>query len=170
MHHPIRELYNNSTYAIAPNQLRTYPSPSRFFSNKGEVAGLFTVVGLAALVTFTCIRCHCAEKFDRDVAEAAMQAAATSHSANFDDYGYGSNDNPYTGYSVESHGTYGQPAVSHGGHVESYVMRDVSVGMGMGGSRDTGAGAGYKYATGVDIGAAGGGVAMQRARSQKTTR
>jgi hypothetical protein len=44
-----------------------------------------------------------------------MQAAATSHSANFDDYGYGSNDNPYTGYSAES-----------------YVMSDVGMGMGMG--------------------------------------
>ena len=71
-----------------------------------------------------------------------MQAAATSHSANFDGYGYGSNDNPYTGYSTESHGTYGQPAMSHGGHAESYVMSDVCMGMGMGGS--AGAGAGYE--------------------------
>jgi hypothetical protein len=128
MHHPIRELYNNSTYAIAPNQLRTYPSPSRFFSNKGEVAGVFAVVGLVVLVTFTCIRRHRAEKFDRDAAEAA----ATSHSANFDDYGYGSNDNPYTGYLAESHGTYEQPVMSHGGYAESYVS--VGMDMDMGGS------------------------------------
>jgi hypothetical protein len=99
-----------------------------------------------------------------------MQAAATSHSADFDDYGYGSNNNPYTGYSVKSHSTYGQPAMSNGGHAESYVMRDVSVDMGMGGSGGAGAGAGYKYATGVDIGAAGGEVVMQPARSQKITR
>lgn len=74
-----------------------------------------------------------------------MQAAATSRSANFDDYGYGSNDNPYTGYSAESHGTYGQPAMSHGGHAESYVMSDVgmgvSVAVGMGASASAGASA-----------------------------
>ncbi|KIM86042.1 hypothetical protein PILCRDRAFT_5115 [Piloderma croceum F 1598] len=70
------------------------PSLPRFFSNKGEVTSVFTVVslvGLAVLITLvtTCIRRRRAEKFDRDVAEAIMQAAATSHSANFDDYGYG---------------------------------------------------------------------------------
>jgi len=90
-----------------------------------------------------------------------MQAAATFHSAYFDDYGYGSNDNPYTGYSAESHGTYGQPAMSHGGHAESYVMS-----MGVGGFGNGSAGAGYEYAA-AGIGAAGGAVAMQSARSRK---
>jgi len=80
-----------------------------------------------------------------------VEAAATSHSANFDDYGYGGTENPYTGYSAESHGTYGQPAMSHGR--ESYVMRDV-------GGHDNAAGA-------AGIGAARGAAAMQRARSRK---
>jgi hypothetical protein len=95
-----------------------------------------------------------------------MQAATTFHSANFDDYGYGSNDNPYTGYSAESHGTYGQPAMSHGGHAESYAMNDVGMSMGVGGNGS--AGAGYEYAA-AGIGAAGGAVAMQSARSRKST-
>jgi hypothetical protein len=91
-----------------------------------------------------------------------MQAAATSHTTNFDDFGYGGNDNPYTGYSAESHGTYGQPAMSHGGHpAESYVMNDVG-----------GGGAGYDQYDGyggVAAGAAGIGAAspMQRAKSRR---
>src|SRR6202044_3369391 len=107
------------------------------------------------------------EKFNREVAEGARQAAATSHSANFDDYGYGSNGNPYTGYSTGSHGTYGQPAMSHGGHSESYVMSDVGMGadVGWNAAAGAGAGAGYEYAAAgaTGIGAVGGAVAMQRA-------
>jgi hypothetical protein len=158
---------------IQPPESNFEPSP-RFFSNKGEVASIFTVVRLvrlAVLITIVTI-CICrrrVEKFDRDVAEAAMQAAATSRSANFDDYGYGSNGNPYTGYSTGSHGTYGQPAMSHGGHSESYVMSDVGMGADVGwnaaAGAGAGAGAGYEYAAAgaTGIGAVGGAVAMQRA-------
>jgi hypothetical protein len=136
----------------------TKPLSRRFFGNKGEVAGVFTVVGLIAVAILftavtTVIRRRRAQQFDKDVAEAAMQAAATSHSANFDDY-----DNPYNGYSAESHGTYGQPAMSHGGGghpAESYVMNDV--------------GGGYDHYGGVAAGAAGIGAAspMQRAKSRR---
>jgi hypothetical protein len=62
--------------------------------------------------------------------------------------------------------------MSHGGHVESYVMSDVGMGMGVGGSAGSGAGAGYEYATAAGaagIRAAGGGVAMQKAPSRKST-
>jgi hypothetical protein len=105
-----------------PSQKPVLTSLTRFFSNKGEVAGIFTVVGLAAIAILitaitTIIRRRRAKQFDKNTAEAAMQAAATSHNAGFaddDDDGYGrANDNPYTGYSAESHGTYGQPAMSH---------------------------------------------------------
>lgn len=143
--------------------LQLNPLSHRFFGNKGEVAGVFIVVGLIAVAILftaitTIIRCHCEKQFDKDVAEAAMQAAATSHSANYDDYGYGGNDNPYNGYSAESHGTYGQPAMSHGSHpAESYVMNDV------------GGGAGYDGYGGVAAGAAGIGAAspMPRAKSHR---
>jgi hypothetical protein len=42
-----------------------------------------------------------------------MQTAVTSHYANFDDYGYGTNDNPYTRYSAEGHGTYRQESCGY---------------------------------------------------------
>ena len=52
-----------------------------------------------------------------------MQEAATSHPANFDHYGYGSNDNLYTNcwepWDVRTAG------MSRGGHEESYVMMDM---------------------------------------------
>ena len=138
--------------------LQLNPLSRRFFGNKGEVAGVFTVVSLIAVAILftavtTVIRRRREKQFDKDVAEAAMQAAATSNSTNFDDY-----DNPYNGYSAESHGTYGQPAMSHGGGghpAESYVMNDV--------------GGGYDHYGSVAAGAAGIGAAspMQRAKSRR---
>jgi hypothetical protein len=50
--------------------------------------------------------------------------------------------------------------------MQSYVMSDVGMSMGVGGNGS--AGAGYKYAA-AGIGAAGGAVAMQSARSWKST-
>jgi hypothetical protein len=102
-----------------------------FFSNKGEVAGVFTVVSLpAAAILFTAITTaahrRLAKKFNQEVAQAAMEAATTSRSVNFDDYGYGGNDNRYNDYSVDSHGTHVQPTMSHGEQAnEAYVMSDV---------------------------------------------
>lgn len=66
----------------------------------GEAADVFTVVALAVLSTAITnyMRRRNREKFDRDIAEAAMQTTATWHSADFYDYGYGSK-------SAESHGT-----------------------------------------------------------------
>jgi hypothetical protein len=96
-----------------------------FFSNKGEVAGVFTVVGLPAAVTAITAAAHRrrAKKFDQDIAQAAMEAATTS---DFNNYGYGGNDSRYNDYSVDSHGTYVQPTMSHGEQAnEAYVMSDV---------------------------------------------
>ncbi|KAH9927024.1 hypothetical protein B0H21DRAFT_136414 [Amylocystis lapponica] len=96
----------------------------RFLQNKGELAGVFTVVGLVvvailvALIT-NAVRRRQAKKFDRDVAEAAADAAAQAHVPDFtdDDYGYPGdrvNGKEYperSAYSDGSHGTFGQPAV-----------------------------------------------------------
>src|ERR1700683_2381840 len=76
--------------------------PLRFFSSKGRVAALFTFVGLLAIAIFfvaftTIVRRRRAKQIDKDVVEAAKEAPATFHSANFDDY----DDSPYTGYSAD---------------------------------------------------------------------
>lgn len=102
-----------------------------FFSNTAAVAGVFTVVGLivVALVialVVNAIRRNRAKKFDRDVAEAAAEAAA-SHSP-FDDYSYGNTGGNGGGggsgggggggggggygYSDNSHGTYQLPPLA----------------------------------------------------------
>lgn len=100
----------------------------RFFQNKGAVAGVFTVVGLVgvvlliALVT-NAIRRRQAQKFDRDVAEAAAEAVANARSPNFDDDDLGYRDPHYTGYSDGSHGTYGQAPIQP---VEQYGMNEMS--------------------------------------------
>ena len=75
----------------------------RFFSSKGRVAGLFAVIGLLAVAIFfvaitTMVRHRRAKQIDKDVVEAAKEAGAASHSANFDDY----QDSPHTGYSTDS--------------------------------------------------------------------
>ena len=67
-----------------------------FFENTGAVAGTFTVVGLVGLailifIVTAVIRRRRADKFDKDAALAAAEAAATAHNPDFDDdYGFGS--------------------------------------------------------------------------------
>ena len=130
---------------------------------------MFTVAGLVGvavivLVITSFLRRRRAKKFDKDTAQAAMEAAASSH-RNFDDYGYPGSDisgTGYGGFSAETHGTYGQPAMSHGR--DAYMMHDVNGGGG-------GYGAGDEYAGvagAAGIGAAVGAVAMQRARSRRS--
>lgn len=91
-------------------------SSNSFFSNTGAVAGVFTVVGLVAIVIFialvtNAVRRRRARKFDRDVAEAAAEAAASSRSP-FDDYTYNGNSGGGGGggypYSDTTHGTFAQ--------------------------------------------------------------
>lgn len=94
----------------------TTTSSKSFFSNTGAVAGVFTVVGLVAVAIFialvtNAVRRRRAQKFDRDVAEAAAEAAASSRSP-FDDYTYnngggGGGGAGYT-YSDTTHGTLNQ--------------------------------------------------------------
>ena len=140
-----------------------------FFHNKGAVAGVFTVVGLIALIIFfilgtTFIRKRRARKFDKEIDEAAAEAAAASRGPDFDDYDY----NPahaasggYTGYSDGSHGTFAQPPMSIG-HASDYRMPDVppnfDPAFGVGASGTAGA---------AGIGAGVGTAAMQRARSRR---
>ena len=109
--------------------------PRRFFANKGAVAGVFTVVGLivaALIIVFivNAIRRRRAEKFDRDVAEAAAEAAASSRSP-FDDYssypnsgGNGGGNGGGYGYSDNSHGTYQLPPLAPPNEV--YGMTEMS--------------------------------------------
>ncbi|KAH7905948.1 hypothetical protein BJ138DRAFT_700343 [Hygrophoropsis aurantiaca] len=114
---------------------------SSFFSNTGAVAGTFTVVGLVvvalgiALIT-NAVRRRRAKRFDRDVAEAAAEAAASSRSP-FDDYAYsGSGSNGggggggggggYAGYSDNSHGTFAQQPMSLAHPNDSYGMSEMS--------------------------------------------
>ncbi|KAG1842695.1 hypothetical protein C8R48DRAFT_837907 [Suillus tomentosus] len=92
----------------------TATSSNSFFSNTGAVAGVFTVVGLIVIAIFIAIvtnavRRRRAKKFDRDVAEAAAEAAASSRSP-FDDYAYSNNGGSGGGYpySDTTHGTFGQ--------------------------------------------------------------
>lgn len=108
---------------------------TRFFSNKGAVAGVFTVVGLIALVVLialitNAIRRRRAKKFDDEIAAAARDAANTqipnfAYVDDDDDYRPG----PYSGvtngakYSDTSHGTYAQTPMAV---PESYGMRELS--------------------------------------------
>ena len=105
-----------------PAHLNSLRLSLRFFSNKGAVAGVFTVVGLVVLalviaLIVNAIRRRRAEKFDRDVAEAAAEAAASSRSP-FDEYSYGNSGGNGGGggggygYSDNSHGTYQLPPMS----------------------------------------------------------
>ncbi|KAG1884545.1 hypothetical protein F4604DRAFT_180668 [Suillus subluteus] len=91
-------------------------STSSFFSNTGAVAGVFTVVGLVVVAIFVAlvtnaVRRRRAQKFDRDVAEAAAEAAASSRSP-FDDYTYNGSSGGGGGggypYSDTTHGTFAQ--------------------------------------------------------------
>ncbi|KAI0046845.1 hypothetical protein FA95DRAFT_1679505 [Auriscalpium vulgare] len=134
-------------------------SSSGFFHNTGAVAGVFTVVGLIALVLAVIlgtnvIRRRRARKFDKEIDEAAAAAAAGSHAPDFDDYDYGSSNAPYGPYSDGSHGTFAQPPLSHNAVPEQYDMPSydpyTTAGVGTAGAAGIGAGVG----------------AMQRARSQ----
>ncbi|KAF9235295.1 hypothetical protein BU15DRAFT_78128 [Melanogaster broomeanus] len=119
--------YYTPTVTSAP-PTSTPGASNSFFSNTGAVAGVFTVVGLivvalvVALVT-NAIRRRRAQKFDRDVAEAAAEAAASSRSP-FDDYSYPGGGGGGYGYSDNSHGTFQQPPMLP--HNESYGMSEMS--------------------------------------------
>lgn len=115
---------SHGTCRTTVRDLNSSHLPCRFFSNKGAVAGVFAVVGVivvALVIAFVvnAIRRRRAQKFDRDVAEAAAEAAVSSHSP-FDDYSYpnmGGNDGGGGGggggygYSDNSHGTFQLPAL-----------------------------------------------------------
>ncbi|KAI0339538.1 hypothetical protein BDW22DRAFT_1361628 [Trametopsis cervina] len=104
-----------------------------FFANHGAVAGVFTVVGLVALALFialltNAVRRRRARKFDKDVAEAAREAAAAAHASppdfhDFDEeYGYGNR----SVYTDQTHGTYNQqPVKPSGAAFESYNMAEL---------------------------------------------
>ena len=90
-----------------------------FFHNAGAVAGVFSVVGIIALVLIfilltSFVRRRRARKFDREIDEAAA-AAAAAQAPDFDDFDYTSGTGiGYGGqYSETSHGTYNQPPLSH---------------------------------------------------------
>ena len=100
-----------------------------FFDNTGAVAGTFSVVGLVGLgilifIVTAIIRRRRAERFDKDVALAAAEAAATAHNPDFDDeYGYGS-----TGHGVGGFGyadTYHQDPVTYAPTREAYGVSGV---------------------------------------------
>ncbi|KAI0303482.1 hypothetical protein B0F90DRAFT_1377825 [Multifurca ochricompacta] len=101
-----------------PTQSPASQSSSSFFHNTGAVAGVFSAVGVLALllvfVLFTgYIRRRRARKFDREIDEAAA-AAASAQPPDFDDYDYTSGRGVgYGPYSETSHGTFSQPPLSH---------------------------------------------------------
>lgn len=126
---------NSSGLMTTSMTLIYFPS---FFQNTGAVAGVFTVVGIIVVVIIiviitTAIRRRRAKDFDRDVAEAAADAAANAHAPNFtdddDEYGYRNQQDLarshslYTGYSDGSHGTYTQPPMPS--NPESFNMREL---------------------------------------------
>lgn len=140
-------------------------SSKGFFQNTGAVAGTFTVVGLVGLailifIITAVIRRRRADKFDKDVALAAAEAAATAHSPDFDD-GYG--------FAANRHGTAGgygyadtyQAPVQFPPTRETYGMSNIganvyadpdnySVGTGGPGTAGIGAGALYRSKSGKD--------------------
>lgn len=89
-----------------------------FFHNTGAVAGVFSVVGIIALVAIfflltSFVRRRRARKLDREIDEAAA-VAANVQAPDFDDYDYTSGTGiGYAQYSETSHGTYNQPPLSH---------------------------------------------------------
>ena len=139
----------------------TKASILRFFQNTGAVAGVFTAVGLIAVVIviaviINIVRRRRAQKFDREIAEAAAEAAVARAPAFLDDdtdnYGPGGYGGAFaTKFSDVSHGTYSQPPMT-----ESYGMREMVPG-------EVYDPAIYG-AAGVGAGAAGIGVARARSR------
>ncbi|KAF8555452.1 hypothetical protein OG21DRAFT_1507742 [Imleria badia] len=134
------QVITSTSFVVAsttPTPANNSTTSNSFFANKGAVAGVFTVVGLivvALIVAFVvnAIRRRRAENFDRDVAEAAAEAAASSRSP-FDDYSYnnsgsngggGGGGGGAYGYSDNSHGTFQLPPLSP--HNEVYGMTEMS--------------------------------------------
>ncbi len=155
--------------------IHTPLTPARsFFQNTGAVAGVFSAVGIVALVLIVvvvtnAVRRRRAKKLDREIAEAAAEAAYAQPAFTDDDYfppddrlGNGGSSNgggdlrsmTTTGYSDTTHGTFAQPPMGHG---ESYNMAELNP---------------YEYgAAGVGVGAAAGAagvgaMGLNRARSQ----
>lgn len=123
--------------------------------------GLIGAVILIALIV-NCIRRRRAQEFDREIAEAAAEAAAVRAPAFLDDetenYGPGySGASAYGKYSDVSHGTYSQPPMS-----EAYNMRQM--GPGPGDIYDTSV---YTAAAAVGAGAGAAGIGVARARSRR---
>ena len=104
-------------------------SPNKgFFDNTGAVAGTFSVVGLVGLgilifIVTAVIRRRREERFDKDVALAAAEAAATAHNPDFDDYGYSSNGHGAGSYSYAD--TYHQDPMKFPPAREAYGMSDI---------------------------------------------
>jgi hypothetical protein len=94
-------------------------SSTPFFQNKGAVAGTFTAVGLvvAILLVFIAtrwVRRRREKKFDKEIDQAAAEAAAAGANPDFaDDYDYRSNGTGFGAYSEASHGTLAQPPLGH---------------------------------------------------------
>jgi len=112
----------------------TSTSSNSFFKNTGAVAGVFSVVGLIVIAIFVAlvtnaVRRRRAQKFDRDVAEAAAEAAASSRSP-FDDYTYNGSSGGGGGggggypYSDTTHGTFGQAPM--GLPTDTYGMNEMT--------------------------------------------
>lgn len=127
-------------------------SSKGFFENKGAVAGVFTVVGLVALVlgivfVTNAVRRRRARKFDQEIAEAAREAAhAGARPPDLDD----DDDFAFGGRSVYTDGTHGAYAQAPLKHLETYNMSELPL------TSDPGYGAGH-----AGVGAAG----LNRARS-----
>ena len=154
-------LANSKFYAFV--QIQSTKAIFRFFQNTGAVAGVFTVVGLIAVVIVVAIiinivRRRQAQNFDREIAEAAAEAAAARAPAFLDDetdsYGPGGYGGAYGKFSDVSHGTFSQPPMT-----ESYGMREM-----VPGEVYDPAIYGAPGAAGVGAGAAGIGVARARSR------
>lgn len=123
-----------------------------FFHNKGAVAGVFTVVGLVALVLVVAlatnaVRRRRAKKFDEEVAAAAAEASKTPHY-------------PFDDYDDDLSGSLSQPPLAPLGGVggESYNMSEYPGPTGYGHSYNTGVAA---------MGAGAAGVGVNRAISRR---
>ncbi|KAM6501026.1 hypothetical protein JOM56_004040 [Amanita muscaria] len=158
---------NANTPTSTPVSSSAAATSQGFFQNKAAVAGVFAVVGLIGAVILialivNCIRRRRAQEFDREIAEAAAEAAAVRAPAFLDDetenYGPGySGASAYGKYSDVSHGTYSQPPMS-----EAYSMRQM--GPGPGDIYDTSV---YTAAAVVGAGAGAAGIGVARARSRR---
>jgi hypothetical protein len=126
------------------------------------VVGIIAVVLVVILIT-TCIRRRRRKQFDRDVDEAAREAAGTQPPVFLDDpdtyhntpafTGYSDPNSQYTGYSDTTHGTFAQPPMMDQYQGESYGMHNLPVQQ--------------PYDTYAGIGAGAAGVGIARARSQR---